>query len=111
MADRVARTPATPLTDLLVAWGQGDAGALEELTPLVFDELRRLAQWHMARERPGITLQATALVNEVFLRLVGIDRVRWQDRAHFFAIAARQMRRVLIGAARKRRSQKRGGGL
>jgi RNA polymerase sigma factor (TIGR02999 family) len=109
MASKVARISAAPLTDLLVAWGQGDERALAALTPLVYNELRRLAQWYLVQERPGITLQATALVNEAYLRLVGVDRVRWQDRAHFFAMAARQMRRVLIDAARQRRSQKRGG--
>ena len=107
----VARTPPAPLTELLVAWGQGDQRALHELTPVVYKELRRLAQWHMARERPGATLQATALVNEAYLRLIGVNQVCWQDRAHFFAMAARQMRRVLIDAARQRRSQKRGGGI
>jgi RNA polymerase sigma factor (TIGR02999 family) len=108
---RAASSPAPPLTHLLVAWGQGDAGALDRLTPLVYKELRRLAQWQMNRERAGHTLQATALVNEAFLRLVDINRIQWQDRAHFFAMAARQMRRVLIDAARKHGNQKRGGDL
>jgi RNA polymerase sigma factor (TIGR02999 family) len=92
-----------------VAWGQGDRHALEQLTPLVYKELRRLAQWHMNGERPGHTLQATALVNEAYLRLVDIHQIQWQDRAHFFAMAARQMRRILIDAARKHGNQKRGG--
>jgi RNA polymerase sigma factor (TIGR02999 family) len=108
---RVARTLSAPLTELLVTWGQGDQRALHELTPVVYGELRRLAQWHMTRERPGATLQATALVNEAYMRLVGIHQLRWQDRTHFFAMAARQMRRVSIDAARQRRSQKRGAGI
>lgn len=106
---RADRSPAPPVTNLLVAWGQGDKAALERLTPLVYKELRRLAQWHMKRERVGHTLQATALVNEAYLRLVDINQVQWQDRAHFFAMAARQMRRILIDAARKHGNEKRGG--
>lgn len=108
---RADPSPAPPVTNLLVAWGQGDKAALERLTPLVYNELRRLAQWHMKRERVGHTLQATALVNEAYLRLVDINQVQWQDRAHFFAMAARQMRRILIDAARKHGNQKRGGDL
>jgi RNA polymerase sigma factor (TIGR02999 family) len=99
-----------PVTRLLVAWCAGDRTALEQLTPLVYKELRRLAQWQMGHERRDHTLQATALVNEAYLRLVDIKKVQWQDRAHFLAVAARQMRRVLIDAARKHRNQKRGGG-
>ena len=106
---RVASSVAAPVTQLLVAWGQGDQQALDHLTPLVYKELRRLAQWHMNGERAGHTLQATALVNEAYLRLVDINRIQWQDRAHFFAMAARQMRRILIDAARKHGNQKRGG--
>jgi RNA polymerase sigma factor (TIGR02999 family) len=106
---RVGSSVAAPVTQLLVAWGQGEQQALEELTPIVYKELRRLAQWHMNGERPGHTLQATALVNEAYLRLVDINRIQWQDRAHFFAMAARQMRRILIDAARKHGNQKRGG--
>jgi RNA polymerase sigma-70 factor, ECF subfamily len=106
---RVASSDAAPVTRLLVAWGQGEHQALEQLTPIVYKELRRLAQWHMNGERPGHTLQATALVNEAYLRLVDINRIQWQDRAHFFAMAARQMRRILIDAARKHGNQKRGG--
>ena len=102
--------PSTPvITQLLVAWGQGDPRALDELTPLVYQELRKLAQWHLSRERRGHTIQATALINEAYLRLVDISQIQWQDRAHFFAMAARQMRRVLIDAARKHGNQKRGG--
>jgi RNA polymerase sigma-70 factor (ECF subfamily) len=77
--------------------------------PIVYDEMRRLARRHMRRERPGHTLQTTALVNEAYLRLVGVRRLQWQDRAHFYAMAARTMRRVLVEAARARRRQKRGG--
>lgn len=99
-----------PVTQLLLAWNQGDEAALEHLTPLVHAELRRLARRYMRRERPGHTLQASALVNEVYLRLVDGEQVRWHDRAHFFAIAARLMRRILVDHARARRSRKRGGG-
>jgi len=105
---RAGSSLAAPVTRLLVAWGQGDQQALEQLTPLVYKELRRLAQWHLNGERPGHTLQATALVNEAYLRLVDINQIQWQDRAHFFAMAARQMRRILIDAARARGNQKRG---
>ena len=98
------------VTDLLHAWGEGDETALHQLVPLVESELRRLAGAHMARERPGHTLQPTALVNEAFLRLVDAQGVRWHGRAHFFGIAARLMRRVLVDHARARGFQKRGGG-
>ena len=99
------------MTALLIEWRDGDPGALEKLLPLVHDELRRLAKRHMAAERPDHVLQATALVNEVYLRLVDIRRVQWQDRAHFFAMSARLMRRILVDAARARKNQKRGGAL
>ena len=103
----------TPLpgavTALLRAWGDGDDGALEQLTPLVEAELRRLARGYMRRERRGHTLQTTALVNEAFLRLTDARRVRWQDRAHFLGISARLMRRVLVDHARARNAAKRGG--
>jgi RNA polymerase sigma factor (TIGR02999 family) len=95
----------------LLAWGQGDVGAFDRLVPLVHSELRRLARRYMGRERPGHTLQATALVNEAYLRLVAVNRVRWQNRAHFFAMAARMMRRILVDAARARGNDKRGGGM
>jgi RNA polymerase sigma factor (TIGR02999 family) len=98
------------VTGLLRAWGQGDEQALERLTPLVYRELHRIASRCMARERPDHTLQATALVNEAYLRLVDAKGVSWQDRAHFFAISARTMRRILVDLARSRRYQKRGGG-
>jgi RNA polymerase sigma-70 factor, ECF subfamily len=98
------------ITGLLRAWSDGDDSALEALLPLVEAELRRLARIYMARERRDHTLQATALVNEAFLRLAGAQHVRWQDRAHFLGIAARLMRRVLVDHARTRAFQKRGGG-
>jgi RNA polymerase sigma factor (TIGR02999 family) len=97
-------------TTLLLAWGRGDETALDQLIPLVHDELRQLARRHMAGERPGHTLQATALVNEAYLRLIEVNQVRWQNRAHFFAMASRVMRRILVDAARARGYQKRGGG-
>jgi RNA polymerase sigma factor (TIGR02999 family) len=99
------------VTRLLQAWSDGDETALERLIPLIEDELRRLAGAYMARERKGHTLQATALVNEAFLRFPVAGRLRWQDRAHFIAVAARLMRRVLIDHARVRGSRKRGGGV
>ena len=99
------------VTALLIEWRAGDNGAVEKLLPLVHAELRRIARRHMAGERPDHVLQATALVNEVYLRLVDIHRVQWQDRAHFFAMAARLMRRVLVDFARARRNPKRGGDL
>jgi RNA polymerase sigma-70 factor, ECF subfamily len=97
------------VTQLLRAWSDGDETALELLVPLIEDELRRLARAYMARERKGHTLQATALVNEVFLRFPEAGRLRWQDRAHFIGVAARLMRRVLIDHARVRGRRKRGG--
>jgi len=99
------------VTALLIQWRGGDEAAIERLLPLVHGELRRLARRHMADESPGHVLQATALVNEVYLRLVDIRRVQWQDRAHFFAMAARLMRRVLVDSARAWKNQKRGGAL
>ncbi len=109
---KVPGTAPAPVqvTDLLVAWGRGDPSALEDLVPLVHGELRRLARRAMARERGGHTLQTSALVNEAYLRLVDLSRVRWQDRAHFFAMSARLMRRILVDHARSRASRKRGGG-
>ena len=104
-----AARPAEGVTDLLLAWNQGDEAALERLIPIVHLELRRLARRQMRRERSSHTLQTTALVNEVYLRLVDINRVRWNDRAHFFAMSARLMRRVLVDHARSRKYQKRGG--
>jgi RNA polymerase sigma factor (TIGR02999 family) len=101
---------AGEVTRLLRAWSAGDSGALEKLTPLVYAELRRMAGRYMQRENQGNTLQATALVNEAFLRLVDVAGIRWQDRAHFFAISAQMMRRILADAARARGCGKRGGG-
>jgi len=103
------RTPSPNITALLRAWGDGDQSALEHLTPLVYQELHRLARRHMSRENEGHTLQATALIHEVYLRLVEFQGVRWQDRAHFFAVCARLMRRILIDFARSHDSLKRGG--
>ena len=97
------------LTHLLQAWGEGDEGALAKLTPLVYRELHRLAERYMAGERPGHTLQATALVNEAYLRLADVKRITWQNRAHFFAVSAQLMRRILVEFARARHSLKRGG--
>ena len=103
---------ATPreVTRLLVEWGDGDEAALARLMPLVYDELRRLARNYMRRERPGHTIQPTALVNEAYLRLVEQTNIAWQSRAHFFGIAAGVMRRVLCDHARARLADKRGGG-
>ena len=97
------------ITILLKQWGRGDLTALERLTPLVYDELRRLARRYMRQERGGATMQGTALVNEAYLRLVDVKGVEWQDRAHFFAMSAKMMRRILIDAARARAAAKRGG--
>jgi RNA polymerase sigma-70 factor (ECF subfamily) len=102
--------PAADLTGLLLDWAQGDQAAFDRLLPLVQQELRQIARKHMAGERAGHTLQPTALVNEAYLRLIDLQRVSWQDRAHFFAMASRLMRRVLVDAARGKRYQKRGGG-
>jgi RNA polymerase sigma-70 factor (ECF subfamily) len=97
------------ITGLLVAWGDGDAGALEQLIPLVDRELQQLAHHYMAREPAGHPLQTTALVNEAFVRLIDGGRVRWQSRAHFFAVSARLMRRILVDVARALKKLKRGG--
>ena len=102
--------PAHQVTELLVRWREGDRRALDELMPLVYEELRRLAAHYMRGERPGHTLQTSALVNEAYLRLVGHEEIEWQGRAHFFAIAAQAMRRILVDHARRRGGQKRGGG-
>lgn len=98
------------VTQLLQQWSQGDDSALAELTPLVYEELRRLAHHYMEGERAGHTLQTTALVNEAYLRLADQTNPNWQSRAHFFAVAARAMRRILVSYARSNRAQKRGGG-
>jgi RNA polymerase sigma factor (TIGR02999 family) len=97
------------ITHLLLAWSRGEQAALDQLIPLVHDELHHIAKRYMARERPGQTMQTTALVNEAYLRLVDSSRVHWQSRAHFFAIAAQLMRRILVDFARSRHNLKRGG--
>jgi RNA polymerase sigma factor (TIGR02999 family) len=108
--DGTTGAPASlQVTELLVAWGGGDRSALDRLVPLVHQELRRLARRQMGRERRGHMLQTTALVNEAYIRLIDISRVRWQDRAHFFAMSASLMRRILVEHARSRQSLKRGG--
>jgi RNA polymerase sigma factor (TIGR02999 family) len=101
--------PRSDATDLLVAWSNGDESAFEKLVPLVYQELRVLARRYMRRERADHTLQATALVNEAYVRLVDVNRMQWQNRAHFLAVAAQTMRRILVEFARHRRRQKRGG--
>lgn len=98
------------VTRLLLAWNDGDESALEKLVPLVYQELRRLAKRQMRRERPDHSLQTTALINEAYLKLVGLSNVHWQNRAHFFALCARLMRRILVDFARSRHYTKRGGG-
>jgi len=104
-----ARAAASAVTTLLLQWGQGDASALDRLVPLVHHELRRLARRQLRLEQPGHTLETAALVNEAYVRLVDLRRVTWHDRAHFFAMSARLMRRILVDHARARRSLKRGG--
>jgi RNA polymerase sigma factor (TIGR02999 family) len=99
------------IAQLLADWANQDPAARERLVPIVYDELRRLAHHYMRGERAGHTLQTTALVNEVYLRLAGIDALQWRDRAHFFAMAATLMRRVLVDYARQRARDKRGGGV
>src|SRR5437870_2350164 len=98
------------VTQLLAQWSHGDDSALAELTPLVYEELRRLAHHFMEGQRPDHTLQTTALVNEAYLRLADQTNPRWQNRAHFFAVAARAMRQILVSYARSQRAEKRGGG-
>src|SRR5689334_1544615 len=102
--------PGHEITELLQAWRQGDEQALEKLTPQVYRELHRAAKGCMARERGGHTLQTTALINELYLRLSDLKLIDWQNRAHFFALCARQMRRILTDQARAKQSHKRGGG-
>jgi RNA polymerase sigma factor (TIGR02999 family) len=106
------KTPTTAthdVTELLQNWSEGDESALERLMPLVYDELHRLAHQHMRREKPGQILQTSALINEAYLRLVDRPRIHWENRAQFFGIAVRVMRRILVDEARKRKSDKRGG--
>jgi RNA polymerase sigma factor (TIGR02999 family) len=99
------------VTGLLKAWTGGDRAALDRLIPVVYQELRRMARRYMRNERAGHSLQTTALVNEVYLRLVDVDQVNWQDRTQFFAMCSTMMRRILVDGARARRSRKRGGGM
>ena len=101
---------APTITELLVDWSKGDQAALDRLAPLVYDELRRMARTYLRGERPDHTLQATALVNEAYLRLVDQRRVTWQNRAHFFGIASQMMRRILVNHAVARAAAKRGAG-
>ena len=102
--------PPEEVSELLSAWTDGDQGALEKLTPIVYNELHRLARYYMAGERNGHSLQTTALVNEAYLRLIDYKRMRWENRAHFFAVSAQVMRRILVDHAR-RRNLKRGAGV
>jgi len=104
------KTSEEDVSTLLRAWSNGDQSALDKLAPIVYNELRRLARYYMSRERTGHSLQATALVNEAYLRLVDYKRMRWENRAHFFAVSAQLMRRILVDHAR-RRNLKRGGGV
>ena len=97
------------ITELLDAWSNGDQSALNKLASLILPDLRRIAKHHLDRERPGHSLQTTALVNEAYLRLVGMRKVNWKDRAHFFALSVQLIRHILVDAARARRSRKRGG--
>jgi RNA polymerase sigma factor (TIGR02999 family) len=103
-------TSALPISQLLQRWSQGDRGALDELTPLVYDELRRMAHRYIAQQSPGHTLQTTALIHEAYLRLVGQPEKHWENRSHFFGVAAQAMRHILVDYARARCRDKRGGG-
>lgn len=105
----MAQSSPNDITRLLLAWGNGEKEALDELIPLVHNELRRMAKNYMRQQRPGHTLQATALVNEFYLKLIDSSQVNWQNRTHFFAIAAQLMRRILVNFARAKNSLKRGG--
>jgi len=107
--DKAVSASTHEVTRLLQAWASGDDGALERLMPLVYKELHRLAHRYMAGEHPGQTLQTTALVHEVYLRLIGANDIDWQNRAHFYGLCARLMRRILVDFARSRNFQKRGG--
>ncbi|HSE96900.1 MAG TPA: ECF-type sigma factor, partial [Blastocatellia bacterium] len=106
----MAMTSSREVTRLLVAWSDGDRAALDKLIPLVYEELRRLANRYMRREKPGHTLQTSALVNEAYLRLIDQRNMRWQNRAHFYAVSAQLMRRILVDHARSHARAKRGGG-
>ncbi len=109
-AVQIGEPASGDLSTLLRAWSEGDRSALDTLTPIVYEELHRLAQRYMKRERPGHSLQTTALVNEAYMRLVDYKRMQWQDRTHFFAVSAQLMRRILVEHAR-RHNLKRGGGV
>ena len=109
-ADGPETSASAKVNGLLRAWSDGDRSALERLTPIVYEELHRLARYHMSRERPGHSLQTTALVNEAYIRLVDYKAMQWQNRAHFFAVSAQLMRRILVEHAR-RHNLKRGGGV
>jgi RNA polymerase sigma factor (TIGR02999 family) len=106
----VARPASKDVTTLLLEWGGGRRQALDELMPLVYDQLRRLAAHQLRRERPNHTLHGTALVHEAYLKLIDQSRVQWKDREHFFAVAAQVIRRILVTYARSRNASKRGGG-
>jgi len=108
---RAGQSETSPgeITRLLIAWKSGDAGALEQLVPIVYGELHRMAKRYLRNERPGHTLQPTAIVHEAYLRLLGRQDVAWKGRSHFFAVAAQSMRRVLVEYARQRAARKRGG--
>src|SRR5215469_14912754 len=103
--------PASEVTELLQRWSKGDQSALNALMPLVYEDLRRLASYYLRQEAPAQTLQSTALVHEVYLRLCGQQDPEWQGRAHFFAVAAKMMRRILVDHARQRAAAKRGGSI
>jgi RNA polymerase sigma factor (TIGR02999 family) len=105
----MSETPSSETTELLRAWAKGDAGALDQLTPRVYHELRRIAGRIMRDERPGRTIQTTALVHEAYLKLIDVKNVEWQHRAHFFAVSAQIMRHILLDRARRRIAAKRGG--
>lgn len=110
-AEPASGSASGDVTRILEAWAEGDAGAADRLFPLLYDELHAIAGRHLGREKPGHTLQTTALIHEAYLKLVGLDRIAWKDRVHFLSMAARVMRRVLIDHAEARKAAKRGGGL
>lgn len=105
----MAISSSQEITQLLIAWSNGDQAVLDQIAPLVHQELHRLAKYYLAGERPGHILQTSALVNEAYLRLIDWKSVRWQNRAHFFGLAARMMRQILVDFARAQRREKRGG--
>jgi RNA polymerase sigma-70 factor (ECF subfamily) len=111
LGTKMANLTSQQITHLLLAWGNGDEAALDQLMPLVYNELRKVAARHLRRQRPNHTLQTTDLVNEAYMRLIDSSQVRWQNRAHFFAVSAQLMRRILVDFARARQNLKRGGGL